>query len=78
MYQCHGQIRLRMRIVKVALSSFPGTQTSKFRDFLKFEILTMLIDYKILWMKNTVEMAGGWHKYDPTLEKVVLAASYIK
>ena len=38
----------------------------------------MLIDYKILWMKNTVEMAGGWHKYDPTLEKVVLAASYIK
>ena len=32
-YVCHGRIRLRMRIVKAALSSFLGT--SKVRDFLK-------------------------------------------
>ena len=31
--------------------------------FLIFEILPMLIDYRILWWGNTVEMAGGWHKY---------------
>ena len=32
---CHGRIRLWMRIVKAALSSFPVTQTSEVRDFLK-------------------------------------------
>ena len=32
---CHGRIRLRMRIVQVALSFFPDTQTSKVQDYLK-------------------------------------------
>ena len=31
---CHGRIRLQMRIVKVALSSFPDTQTSKVEVYL--------------------------------------------
>ena len=26
-----------------------------------FEILSMQIDYRILWMGNTVEMVGGLH-----------------
>ena len=34
-YSCHGWMRLCMRIVKVGLSFFPDTQTSKVRDFLK-------------------------------------------
>ena len=29
---------------------------------LMFKILPMLIEYRIMWMRNTVKIARGWHK----------------
>ena len=46
-----------------------GTQGAKLhmnKGLLIFLILPMLIDYRILWVRNTVEMAGGWHKLGKT------------
>ena len=34
-FKCHGQVRLRMRIVLLALSFFPVIQTSQVWDYLK-------------------------------------------